>query len=414
MLLSLCRVVSRMVVGRQPGAPRTGIQHLSNTFVERRTHSTSSAPSSVSLLVPDRDYILLKGKSDVLLKYLQGISTQECSLLSNNGACAANAFLSNKGRIIATSLMYNITPVDNADGMELLVETHKSMTQGLLAHLKMYKLRSKVKILLQEKGAYASRLHLYDNDGDDNLNDASNVIMTVPDPRLSAHKATLSVYRSPEIEEREASSYYACMSLYGFLDDASLVNRIPLECNLDYLNFISFTKGCYTGQELVARTKHKGLVRKRVLPFVSDKVEVRTVDDTGDDGEVDIFGQKSTERVRILDTLGHMLPSASLKNAVLNGALSLVPIDSKDITVETKVIGEVLSVQSMDDKLVGLAMTRFDGVRDNGTELTIKQGKEGGGSGEANGASYEGTLIRLIRPQWWKEVDEITGRKIYG
>ena len=77
-----------------------------------------------------------------------------------------NAFLSNKGRIIATSLMYNITPVDNADGMELLVETHKSMTQGLLAHLKMYKLRSKVKILLQEKGAYASRLHLYDNDGD--------------------------------------------------------------------------------------------------------------------------------------------------------------------------------------------------------------------------------------------------------
>ena len=33
------------------------------------------------------------------------------------------------------------------------------------------------------------------------------------------------------------------------------------ECNLDLLNYISFSKGCYVGQELVARTKHKGLVR---------------------------------------------------------------------------------------------------------------------------------------------------------
>lgn len=42
---------------------------------------------------------------------------------------------------------------------------------------------------------------------------------------------------------------------------------IPLECGLDDLGAISWQKGCYLGQELTARTKHRGLVRKRFLPF---------------------------------------------------------------------------------------------------------------------------------------------------
>lgn len=41
---------------------------------------------------------------------------------------------------------------------------------------------------------------------------------------------------------------------------------ILLECGLDELNAISWTKGCYIGQELTTRTKFLGLVRKRLLP----------------------------------------------------------------------------------------------------------------------------------------------------
>ena len=41
---------------------------------------------------------------------------------------------------------------------------------------------------------------------------------------------------------------------------------IPLECNLDSLNGISFDKGCYVGQELTARTHFTGLVRKLCYP----------------------------------------------------------------------------------------------------------------------------------------------------
>lgn len=56
--------------------------------------------------------------------------------------------------------------------------------------------------------------------------------------------------------------------LEGVAEGKALQNRIPLECNLDLLHYISFTKGCYVGQELTARTKFKGLLRKRLVPFL--------------------------------------------------------------------------------------------------------------------------------------------------
>ncbi|XVF13289.1 hypothetical protein REPUB_Repub08aG0196100 [Reevesia pubescens] len=42
---------------------------------------------------------------------------------------------------------------------------------------------------------------------------------------------------------------------------------IPLEYNFVGLNAISFDKGCYVGQELIARTHHRGVIRKRLLPL---------------------------------------------------------------------------------------------------------------------------------------------------
>lgn len=42
---------------------------------------------------------------------------------------------------------------------------------------------------------------------------------------------------------------------------------MPLEYNLAGLNAISFDKGCYVGQELIARTHHRGVIRKRLTPI---------------------------------------------------------------------------------------------------------------------------------------------------
>ena len=42
---------------------------------------------------------------------------------------------------------------------------------------------------------------------------------------------------------------------------------LPLETNLDLLGGISFEKGCFIGQEVNARIKWKGLVKRKYVPF---------------------------------------------------------------------------------------------------------------------------------------------------
>ncbi|VDN14804.1 unnamed protein product, partial [Dibothriocephalus latus] len=43
---------------------------------------------------------------------------------------------------------------------------------------------------------------------------------------------------------------------------------LPLETNADFLGAVSFTKGCYVGQELTTRTHFTGVIRRRLLPIV--------------------------------------------------------------------------------------------------------------------------------------------------
>ncbi|MFK7887026.1 MAG: folate-binding protein YgfZ [Gammaproteobacteria bacterium] len=42
---------------------------------------------------------------------------------------------------------------------------------------------------------------------------------------------------------------------------------VPQMINLDLLEGIDFAKGCYTGQEIVARTQNLGTIKRRMLPF---------------------------------------------------------------------------------------------------------------------------------------------------
>jgi folate-binding protein YgfZ len=60
----------------------------------------------------------------------------------------------------------------------------------------------------------------------------------------------------------EAARIEAGRPLWGIdMDDSTL----PQEANLEALNAISYTKGCYTGQETVARLHFRGHVNKRIV-----------------------------------------------------------------------------------------------------------------------------------------------------
>ena len=52
--------------------------------------------------------------------------------------------------------------------------------------------------------------------------------------------------------------------------DLVVDRSLLLESGFEELHGVSFTKGCFVGQELTARTKHRGLVKKRLLPVRVD------------------------------------------------------------------------------------------------------------------------------------------------
>jgi folate-binding protein YgfZ len=52
--------------------------------------------------------------------------------------------------------------------------------------------------------------------------------------------------------------------------DLMLEKSILLEAGFDELNGVDWSKGCYIGQELTARTKYRGLIRRRLMPVAVD------------------------------------------------------------------------------------------------------------------------------------------------
>jgi len=54
----------------------------------------------------------------------------------------------------------------------------------------------------------------------------------------------------------------------GLPEGGYFQNQISHQCNFDLLSSISLSKGCYIGQELIARTQYKGVIRQRIFPFI--------------------------------------------------------------------------------------------------------------------------------------------------
>lgn len=58
------------------------------------------------------------------------------------------------------------------------------------------------------------------------------------------------------------------LAALGILEGDVAQGRVPLEWNIEQLGGVAFDKGCYVGQELVARSHFKGLLRKRMFPVI--------------------------------------------------------------------------------------------------------------------------------------------------
>ena len=96
---------------------------------------------------------------------------------------------------------------------------------------------------------------------------------------------------------------------------------IPQMVNLDLINGISFSKGCYTGQEIVARVQHKGTVKQRMF-HITGRASNKKIDP----GTTILFEDtkvgtviESVENDGQMHALGVINNDASTKKLVVDG-----------------------------------------------------------------------------------------------
>jgi folate-binding protein YgfZ len=217
--------------------------------------STPSAPSSC--LLPQRGIITIAG--DDRVTFLQGLVSNDVRKATAQQAVYA-ALLTPQGKFL-----YEMFIIATPDTLWLDVET--AHAEALVARLNKYKLRSAVTItnVSADYGVIA----------DFSGASAASGTICFPDPRLPVLGwRTIAPRALLPAEDNTGFILYDRLRLsLGIADgsrDLIMSDSILLEGNFDYNNGIDFTKGCYMGQELTARTHYRGLIKKRLFPVHSN------------------------------------------------------------------------------------------------------------------------------------------------
>jgi len=212
-----------------------------------------------------RGFIRLKGQD--AKTFLQGLITNDVEQVSPEKTIYT-ALLTPQGRYLFD---FFISQQDE----DLLLDVDFNRLPDLVSLLKKYKLRSQVDIVAEESPqtvAYVfgeGALAALDLDPSLGFTNRFGYV----DPRLVALGARVTLTEQmlqdkglirADFDKFEELRLQLGVPLAG--PDLIVEKSIPLECGFDELNAIGWEKGCYLGQELTARTKYRGLVRKRLLP----------------------------------------------------------------------------------------------------------------------------------------------------
>ncbi|MBS0471847.1 MAG: folate-binding protein YgfZ [Proteobacteria bacterium] len=198
--------------------------------------------------------------------FLQGLITNDVERLKPGEGIYA-ALLTPQGKILFDFLL------SEGDGAVLL-DCAAACRDALARRLSMYRLRAKVTIEPREGLSVVAAW------------DEGALPGSFADPRLPG-LGRRGVMATAEVPAHFAGSavYHSHRMALGVPESSDFGSdrMFALDADLDELNAVDFTKGCYVGQELTARMKHRATSRKRLLPFdAAMPVEAGTTVRAGD------------------------------------------------------------------------------------------------------------------------------------
>jgi folate-binding protein YgfZ len=271
------------------------------------------------------------------LSFLQGQITNDTKQLSSNSVLLA-AYLSPQGRVLA---LLHLLPHSSGT----LAIMPRELLQPTAERMRKYVLRAKVKIDDPGESLLVSGYHgaaalteaqlplppegsLYverDGIGVAKLGrDARYWVVAPPNQALDALELAAGI----ETDWRLADIQAGMPQVYGTTSETFVAQML----NLDLLDGISFTKGCYTGQEIVARTQHLGRIKRRLFHLKLPRAAWRIGDEISlSDGrhgrltEV-IEGESASEALAVLTLEPQAAPEGGAAEASAGTATTAVQV----------------------------------------------------------------------------------------
>jgi folate-binding protein YgfZ len=196
------------------------------------------------------------------LDFLQGLITVDIYKLSPENSLWAG-LLSPQGKGLFDFFIYNIK-----NNNEFLIDIHKIFADSFIEHLLKYKLRLDVTITKQ---SHYSVIAVWDN----KENVTSNGFIW-KDPRTekmglrillntNQYQEFLNHYAPNIVGENEYKQLRIENVITEPAEDLQDITYFWPEINAELLNGIDYKKGCYVGQEVTARLKHKTELKRQVV-----------------------------------------------------------------------------------------------------------------------------------------------------
>jgi len=199
-------------------------------------------------LLPARAVLELAGADRV--GFLQGLVSNDVATAAPGRAVWA-ALLTPQGKWLADFFILS-------DGERLLLDVEAGQAAMIAQRLSRYRLRSAVRVAPAVLRVHAA--------WDGSVSEADAI--AAPDPRLpEAGWRVLAPAPLPaNASEEDYDRHRLALGLPDGSRDLEAEKTVLLEAGFDELNGVSWDKGCYMGQELTARTKYRGLVKRRLVP----------------------------------------------------------------------------------------------------------------------------------------------------
>lgn len=225
----------------------------------------------------DRDVLRLTGEDRTA--FLQGLVSNDMRKVAPDRAVFA-AFLTPQGKYLHD---FHVVALGDA----WLIDCEAGRGADLLRRLRLYKLRSKVELAEATADWAVAAIPGEAGRAAFDLPDEAGAARPLADgvahvdARLAALGARALLPRATAkaaleglgLAETGPEAWDRLRLSLGVPDgsrDLVPEKTVLLEANYDSLNAIAWDKGCYMGQELTARTRYRGLLKKRLAPVQLD------------------------------------------------------------------------------------------------------------------------------------------------